>query len=60
MSGDRRTIRPKFRAERLFLDIAPLRDSRPYRLLFAARMASLLVYSIESVAVSWQVFDLTG
>lgn len=60
MNADLSNGRTKYRAGRLLVDISPLRESRPYRLLFAARAASLLVYAIESVAVSWQVFVLTG
>lgn len=41
------------------INIAPLKGSPPFRLLFAARTASLLVYGVMGVAVSWQVFTMT-
>jgi len=44
---------------RLLVDIAPLRESQPFRMLFFARTASLLVYGVLGVAVSLQVFALT-
>ncbi|KAI95566.1 hypothetical protein T281_04730 [Rhodomicrobium udaipurense JA643] len=49
----------RVRLSRLLVDIAPLRQSAPFRLLFIARTASLLVYGVLAVAVSLQVFALT-
>ncbi|WP_337172875.1 MFS transporter [Gemmatimonas aurantiaca] len=44
----------------MLLDISPLRTSRDFRLLFTARTISIVAVGVISVAVGWQVFDLTG
>lgn len=49
-----------WRWDRLLIDIAPLRASRSYRLLFCALSASLLVYGVLGMAVSWQIFSMAG
>jgi ENTS family enterobactin (siderophore) exporter len=43
----------------LLLDVSPLRESRDFRLLFGARLVSLLAISVMQVAVAVQVYDLT-
>jgi ENTS family enterobactin (siderophore) exporter len=48
-----------FRLGRFLVDIGPLKTSREFRLLFAARAVSMLTFGILTVAVNWQVFDLT-
>lgn len=42
------------------LDVAPLRASPGFRLLYAARAASFLAFGVLGVAVSLQMFTLTG
>ncbi|MBF8194212.1 enterobactin transporter EntS [Nonomuraea sp. K274] len=42
------------------VDVAPLRASRDFRFVFAARLVSLLGIGVTGVALSLQVFELTG
>ncbi|GAB3442369.1 enterobactin transporter EntS [Streptomonospora sediminis] len=44
----------------LVLDIGPLRSSRPFRVLFASRVVALMGVSLTLVALSVQVYGLTG
>ena len=44
----------------MLLDVSPLRTSRDFRLLFTARTISIVAVGVISVAVGWQVFELTG
>jgi ENTS family enterobactin (siderophore) exporter len=44
----------------LLLDVTPLRTSRDFRMLFAARTISIVSIGVISVAVGWQVFEMTG
>lgn len=44
----------------LVLDTAPLRESRAFRAVFIARTVSLLGLGMAAVALSDQVYDLTG
>jgi len=46
-------------ASRLVIDLSPLRSSTPFRLVFAARVVSLLGIALTTVGVPWQVFDMT-
>lgn len=43
----------------LAIDLTPLRESPGFRLLYLARVASLLVYGILGVAMNLQVYELT-
>ena len=43
-----------------FIDLSPLRASRGFRLLYAARAASFLAFGVLGVAVSLQMYTLTG
>lgn len=45
---------------RLLVDLTPLRISRPYRHLWAGALLSSIGYSISTVTVGLQVFDMTG
>ena len=45
---------------RLLVDTSPLRASRDFRLLFSGQLVSMLGNQITVVAVSYQVFHLTG
>jgi len=45
---------------RLVLDITPLRESPAFRAIFIARTVSLLGIGMAAVALSDQVYDLTG
>ncbi|MCW4354188.1 enterobactin transporter EntS [Hoyosella sp. YIM 151337] len=45
---------------RLFVDLSPLRDSRPFRYAFTARLVSLLGIGLLLVALPMQVYQLTG
>lgn len=45
---------------RLAMDIGPLRDSRPFRNVFAARTVSVFGIGMLAVALPVQVYDLTG
>ncbi|WP_190126760.1 enterobactin transporter EntS [Streptomyces inusitatus] len=42
------------------IDISPLRDSRDFRAIFIARVVSLVGLGMATVALSDQVYDLTG
>ncbi|MFD0774474.1 MFS transporter, partial [Streptomonospora algeriensis] len=42
------------------LDLGPLRSSRSFRVLFASRVVALLGVSLTLVALSVQVYGLTG
>jgi ENTS family enterobactin (siderophore) exporter len=44
----------------LVIDVSPLRTSRPFRLLFTARLVTLLAIGLLVVAVPAQVYQLTG
>ncbi|MFJ2744920.1 MFS transporter [Streptomyces sp. NPDC087440] len=44
----------------LAMDLTPLRESRDFRLLYAGFLGALLGTLMTSVAVAWQVYDLTG
>lgn len=45
---------------RFFLDVAPLRHSREYRLLYGGHLVSFLGRQLTVVAVPYQVYELTG
>ncbi|PXX69334.1 ENTS family enterobactin (siderophore) exporter [Nocardia tenerifensis] len=45
---------------RFVIDLSPLRDSRPFRFIFAARLISLLGIGLLMVALPVQVYQLTG
>lgn len=47
-------------AQRLLVDITPLRESRDYRLLYAGQAVSYLGTQMTAVAAPIQVYDLTG
>ncbi len=47
-------------ASSLLIDLSPLRISGPFRLLYVARLSSLLVYGILNVATSVQAFAISG
>jgi ENTS family enterobactin (siderophore) exporter len=44
----------------LVIDVSPLRTSRPFRLLFTARLVTLMAVGLLVVAVPAQVYQLTG
>lgn len=48
------------RLHHLVIDVAPLRSSRDFRFLFAARVVSLLGLGLSTVALPVQVYGLTG
>lgn len=48
------------RARSLAIDISPLRDSIPFRALWAGQVVSLAGTQMRLVAVPFQVFELTG
>ncbi|GHA87653.1 enterobactin transporter EntS [Streptomyces termitum] len=48
------------RAADLLVDIGPLRTSRDFRAVFLARIVSLFGLGMATVALSKQVYDLTG
>ncbi len=48
------------RAGDLLVDIGPLRTSRDFRAIFIARIVSLFGLGMATVALSDQVYDLTG
>ena len=48
------------RVGQLVVDVAPLRASPDFRLLFAARVVSLLSIGLMGATVGMQVFALTG
>jgi hypothetical protein len=47
-------------ASRILIDLAPLRASRSFRLLFAGQMVSVIGSQFTVVAVAYQVYLLTG
>src|SRR2546423_296258 len=47
------------RPSKIAVDIAPLRDSRDFRLLYAGRFVSLFGSALTTIAVSWQVYEIT-
>lgn len=47
------------RLSKIAVDIAPLRDSRDFRLLYIGRFVSLFGSTLTTVAVSWQLYELT-
>jgi ENTS family enterobactin (siderophore) exporter len=47
------------RLSKIAVDIAPLRDSRDFRLLYAGRFVSLFGSALTTIAVSWQVYEIT-
>ncbi|GAA4887650.1 enterobactin transporter EntS [Actinomycetospora straminea] len=47
------------RASRLMIDLFPLRSSPAFRLVFSARVVSLLGIALTTVGVPWQVFEMT-
>ncbi|MFE7134431.1 enterobactin transporter EntS [Streptomyces sp. NPDC057638] len=48
------------RARDLLIDIGPLRTSPDFRAIFIARVVSLFGLGMASVALAFQVYDLTG
>ncbi|MEE3850350.1 enterobactin transporter EntS [Gordonia sp. LSe1-13] len=44
----------------LFVDISPLRESKPFRRIFVARLISLVGIGLLLVSVPIQMFELTG
>ncbi|GAA3883428.1 enterobactin transporter EntS [Saccharothrix violaceirubra] len=44
----------------LVVDVTPLRESREFRFLFAARLVSLLGFGLTTVAIPVQIYGLTG
>ncbi|TXN20264.1 MFS transporter, partial [Methylobacterium sp. WL19] len=44
----------------MMLDLSPLRASRGFQLLYAARAASFLAFGVLGVAVSLQMYALTA
>ncbi|MEE4023057.1 enterobactin transporter EntS [Gordonia sp. PKS22-38] len=47
-------------ARSLLIDISPLRESKPFRRIFVARLISLVGIGLLLVSVPVQMFDLTG
>ena len=47
------------RVGQIVIDVAPLRESRDFRWLFAGRMASLVGNALATAAANWQVYGLT-
>lgn len=45
---------------RFAMDLSPLRGGQDFRLLFAGFLGALIGTLMTSVAVAWQVYDLTG
>jgi MFS transporter, ENTS family, enterobactin (siderophore) exporter len=43
----------------LMIDVSPLRSSRAFRLVFAARVVSLFGIALTTVGVPWQVYAMT-
>ncbi|MEI8051840.1 MAG: MFS transporter [Actinomycetes bacterium] len=46
-------------AHRVFVDLAPLRESRDFRLLFTGQLISMLGSQLTTVAIPFQVFSIT-
>src|SRR5260370_14636436 len=51
--------RPSRPARRLLIDLAPLRRSRDFRLLVTGELVSVLGTQLTTVAVPYQVYQLT-
>ena len=47
------------RIGQIAIDVAPLRDSRDYRRLFAGRFVSIAGNAVATTAANWQVYGLT-
>ena len=47
------------RASTFMIDVSPLRASREFRLVFSARIVSLLGIALTTVGVPWQVYAMT-
>src|SRR5215471_14293079 len=47
------------RVGQIAIDVAPLRESRDFRLLFAGRFISFAGNAVSTAAANWQVYDLT-
>ncbi len=47
------------RIGQIAIDVAPLRESRDYRLLFSGRFVSMAGNAVATTAASWQVYGLT-
>lgn len=47
-------------ARRILLDVTPLRESRDFRLLWSGQLVSVVGRQVTTVAVPFQVYDLTG
>ena len=47
------------RLSKIAVDTAPLRDSRDFRRLYIGRFVSLFGSALTTVAVSWQVYEIT-
>lgn len=62
MSGSQAsdTVRHTTTTRRLFVDLTPVRTSRPYRWLWAGASLSGIGTQLTTVAVGLQVYDLTG
>ncbi|HEY8043651.1 MAG TPA: MFS transporter [Streptosporangiaceae bacterium] len=46
-------------ANRIFIDLGPLRESRGFRLLFAGQFVEVFGSQLAAVAIPFQVYDLT-
>src|SRR5215470_6832423 len=47
------------RVGQIAIDVAPLREGKDFRLLFAGRLASMAGNAVATTAASWQVYGLT-
>ncbi|MGW7411093.1 MFS transporter [Streptomyces sp. NPDC054863] len=47
-------------ATAIAMDLSPLRESRDFRLLYAGFLGALFGTLMTSVAVAWQIYELTG
>jgi predicted MFS family arabinose efflux permease len=47
-------------ANRIFIDLDPLRESRDFRLLFAGQLAGVFGSQLTLVAIAFQVYAVTG
>ena len=52
--------RSLMRIGQIAIDVAPLREGRDYRLLFAGRFVSMAGNAVATTAASWQVYGLTS
>ncbi|MGI9009086.1 MAG: MFS transporter [Streptosporangiaceae bacterium] len=48
------------RIGQIAIDVAPLRESRDFRLLFTGRFVSMAGNAVAMTAANWQVYQLTG